>query len=160
MLMVGQILRERCRFMKVSIEIKEGVNPPYAVIYTQEITKAVKDGLTALTQASEKQVMGVKEEKVFLLDTKDIYYFYCEDKKVFCKTQKGVFKMKERLYALEAQMAHKGFVKLSAAILANVKMIDHFELNFKGSLRVIFKNGEDAFASRRYVSKIKEELGL
>ena len=97
---------------------------------------------------------------MFLLSYKDSYYFYCEDKKVFAKTEKGVFKLKQRLYELEGLVEGRGFIKLSASTIGAIDKIDHFELSFKGSLCVVFKNKDHLFASRRYTSNLKRELGL
>ena len=66
--------------MEVSIKIKEDAIRPYAVIYTEEVTEEVHRGVMALSRESSNKISGIREDKVFLLNYKDIYYFYCEEK--------------------------------------------------------------------------------
>ena len=108
--------------MEVSVKIKDAV-PPYAVIYTEEVTEEVSDAIASLNGEGNHKIFGHRDNKVFLLNYKDIYYFYCEEKKVFAKTEEGVFKVKQRLYELEILVKGRGFVKLSSSSLELLKKL-------------------------------------
>ncbi|WP_443719645.1 LytTR family transcriptional regulator DNA-binding domain-containing protein, partial [Ruminococcus sp.] len=49
---------------------------------------------------------------------------------------------------------------LQSAEIINLEKVSRFNLKISGTVYVLFKNGKSTYVSRRYVSKIKERLGV
>ena len=52
------------------------------------------------------------------------------------------------------------FVRISNSEIINLKKVSGFDLSFVGTICVSLSNGTVTYASRRYVSKIKDLLGM
>ncbi|MBQ5545013.1 MAG: LytTR family transcriptional regulator DNA-binding domain-containing protein, partial [Clostridia bacterium] len=88
------------------------------------------------------------------------YRIYAEQQKVLAVTEKGVFQIRMRLYQLEEKLAGRKFVRISNSEIINLKKTAKFDLSIAGTIQVRLKNGQSTYVSRRYVSKIKEILGI
>ena len=51
-------------------------------------------------------------------------------------------------------------MRISNSEMINLKTVRSFDLSLAGTICVSLKNGETAYVSRRYVSRIKEALGM
>ena len=52
------------------------------------------------------------------------------------------------------------FVRISNSEIINLKKVKSFDLSFAGTICVTLSNGQTTYVSRRYVSKIKQVLGM
>lgn len=52
------------------------------------------------------------------------------------------------------------FVRVSNSEIINLKKIKNFDLSLAGTICVKFLDGSTTYVSRRYVTKIKEILGI
>ena len=60
----------------------------------------------------------------------------------------------------EQRLAGRSFVRISNGEIVNLKKVRGFDLSFTGTICVSLANGTVSYVSRRYVSKIKQLLGL
>ena len=60
---------------------------------TEEVT-AIANSIMGISN-SVKQIIGTKENKIYLLTIDEIIYFYSEEKNNYCKTKNGIFRIKE-----------------------------------------------------------------
>lgn len=107
-----------------------------------------------------KQIVGVLKQQYYLLEPKDIYWFYTEDRKVMAQTTKGILEVKSRLYELETKLQGDRFVRFSKSTIANLQHVTSFEMSFSGSMCAHFSNGMKEYVSRKYVPLIKEALNM
>ena len=149
--------------MKVESRIDSDYIEPLAVIKTAEITDEVSEALNRLTLLNDKGpdiITGFSEECAEILSPDDIYRVYSENQKVLAVTDKGVFRLRMRLYQLEEKLSGHSFVRISNSEIINLKRTANFDLSFVGTIQVKMKNGESTFVSRRYVASIKKILGV
>ena len=64
------------------------------------------------------------------------------------------------MYELEDRLDKNSFVRISNSEIINLKKVKGFDLSFTGTICVKMKNGRVTYVSRRYVSKIKQVLGI
>ncbi|AXQ79601.1 LytTR family transcriptional regulator [Streptococcus chenjunshii] len=102
---------------------------------------------------------GSRNSSIYLVKPEQIIRFYTENKKVFFETPHSNYSSKYRLYQLE-EMLPKHFIRISHSEIINLKYIKQLNLNFKGTIQVIFKTGQNSFVSRRSISNFKKALGL
>ncbi len=65
-----------------------------------------------------------------------------------------------RLYEAEERLNGKDFVRISNSEIINIKKAIKFDLSTAGTICVSLSNGNISFVSRRYVTKIKNTLGI
>ena len=146
--------------MKIDIQIQPEAKETKVVIYTSEITDEVQEILNNLKKNEKKRNVGIKDERIYILNSEDIFYFYSEDKKVFAQAEKTNYEIKEKLYKLEEDLKNNSFIRISKFAIANVDKIKNLELFFNGNICINFFNGKQEYISRRYVSKFKEYLNM
>ncbi|WP_251859791.1 LytTR family DNA-binding domain-containing protein [Clostridium sp. Marseille-Q2269] len=146
--------------MKIDIEIDEGIKETRVVIYTSEITEEVQGVLNNLKRTQQKHIVATKQERIYILNPDDIYYFYSESGKVFVQVHNENYEIKDKLYKLEEFFKGTSFIRISKSAIANVDKVKNLEIFFNGSMSINFINGKQEYISRRYVSKIKEYLNM
>lgn len=112
-----------------------------------------------LVSGETAELMGFQEDKAFVLDYVKVCRFTVENDKTYAHCAGETYWVKRRLYQVE-QHAPSCFVKINQSCLANVRQIARFEAAFSGALRVVFKNGDVDYVSRRNMKQVKERFGL
>ena len=103
---------------------------------------------------SKKNLISYSNGKKYILSTNDILYFYSEGKKNYCKTENGIYQVKEKLYELENTL-NNNFVRISSSCIINLNYIKCFESTFSRNIEVVFKDNSVQYVSR---GKVKEVL--
>lgn len=134
-----------------NVEIK--INAP-------EITEEVKDIINTIMGISNKtkQIIGKQNNKVFLIKLDDIICFYSEEKNNYCRTENGVFRIKEKLYELEEKLVKSSFVRISNSCIINLKHVESFDTSIIGSIEVIFKDKTKEYVARRRIKDVMKKI--
>ena len=120
--------------------------------------QALADRLRAMDSGI---LLGRRGERVYPLSTAELVRFYAQEKEVLAENAAGeAFVLKQRLYELEELLAGSGFVRISHAEIINLRQVAALDLKLSGTIRMTMKGGAVCYASRRYVKKIREVLGL
>ncbi|GAA0182323.1 LytTR family DNA-binding domain-containing protein [Clostridium sediminicola] len=146
--------------MKVHMDINEEYDELTIVVKAKRITDEVKEIMEKLQNKKEKTIIGKLNQKMYILNPKEITLFYSNNQKIYADTKEQTFEVKEKLYELEELLKGYSFVRISKFAIANVNEIKNIEMFFNGSLVVNFNNGKQETISRRYVSKVKKFIGL
>ena len=72
-------------------EITINVNAPE---FTEDLQKILNNLLTISTEKEE--MVATKNNEIFLLKTKDILYFYSDEKNNYAKTMQTTYRVKEK----------------------------------------------------------------
>lgn len=128
------------------------------VIYAHEKSK-LTNAIEQLISEDTLEIIGYNDKQTVLLSLNDIYCFVCEDNKIYAVTKEEKLQIKFRLYTLEEKLSDN-FIKINQSCIANIKKIERFDATFRGTLRVIFKNGHQDFVSRRQLKNVKKRLGI
>lgn len=146
--------------MKIEVRLDATCEETTVVIYTNKVTDEVQNLARRLSQDAPQVIVGFLEEEAVLLSQEEIYRVFAESGKVFAETENGRYQLRLRLYELEERLDGKRFVRISNAEIVNLGMVRGFDLSFAGTICVRMKNGTVTYVSRRYVSKIKQVLGI
>jgi len=146
--------------VKIEVRLDATCEETTVVIYTNRVTDEVQNLARRLSQDSPQVIVGFLEEEAMLLSQEEIYRVFAESGKVFAETENGRYQLRLRLYELEERLDGKRFVRISNAEIVNLGMVRGFDLSFAGTICVRMKNGTVTYVSRRYVSKIKQVLGI
>ena len=146
--------------MQIEVKIDENAKETKVIIVTPQMDESVSELMKRLSGDRPQVIAGFSEDTVCLLDQEEIYRVYAGDGKVYCETQSGTWKSRLRLYELEERLEKSRFVRISNSEIINLKRVKGFDLSLSGTIRVALNNGTVTYVSRRYVSKIKQVLGI
>lgn len=146
--------------MEIKVEIDSACTEPVVIIRTSRVTDEINELIQKLSIANHKLLAGFDEDSVVLLDTDQVLRFYSENQKVYAATATSQFRVRLRLYELEERLNSTVFVRISNAEIVNLKAIQKLDLSFSGTIEMTLSNGTKTYVSRRYVSKVKELLGI
>lgn len=144
--------------MKVEIDISEEIIEPYAVIHTNSLTQEIQNAIKSL-ESKESIITAIENERLLVLDAKDIYMVRMENSEVIIYCQNKKYTSKKRLYEIGNQLG-VGFMQISKAALINLKQIDCVEPSFNGIMNLRLKNGCTELISRKYLPAFKNYLGI
>ena len=146
--------------MHVEIKIDETAKETKVIILTDAVTEEVQALMKRLTDQSPPMLAGFRGDSVALLQPEEILRIYASGGKVYAVTALGEYTLRLRLYELEERLSSGSFVRISHSEMVNLRKVRGFDLSFSGTISVQLADGTTTFVSRRYVSKIKQVLGL
>ena len=147
--------------MKVEIRIVPEREAPGLILEVPALTPRLEALAQRLSALDDGTLPGFQGERAFLLETAALTCLYAQDKGVFARREDGeVFALRFRLYELEERLDRHTFVRISHSEMVNLKKIAALDLKLSGTIKMTLTDGTACYASRRYVKKIKEALGL
>ena len=147
--------------MKVVLRIDPSLRRTQVVVCAPANTPEVQALVQRLsTEGAASTFTAFREGQALLLPLGDILRFFADGKGVSCQTAGGVYAVRQRLYELEETLGGFGFVRISNSEIVNLKKVRGFDLSFAGTICVSLSDGSVTYVSRRYVSKIKQVLGI
>ncbi|MEW8960813.1 MULTISPECIES: LytTR family DNA-binding domain-containing protein [Paraclostridium] len=144
--------------MKIDIDIDKRYEEIQVILRSNEMNDETMEILEKLKTTKNKYILGKSDKKVYIVDVKDIYFFYSENQKVFVETEDFRYEVDERLYEIEDNFKNTSFIRVSKFSIVNLKKVKNIDMSFSGNLTINFINGKKESISRRYISKIKDYL--
>ena len=146
--------------MQIEIKIDENCTEPKITIVTNKVTDEGNEIMKKLAGEQTQMIAGFKDEQVTVLEPNQIYRIYASNGRVYAETELQKFVIRLRLYEVEQRLANNSFVRISNSEIINIKKVRGFDLSFTGTICVSLSNGTVTYVSRRYVTKIKQLLGI
>ncbi|WP_195267359.1 LytTR family DNA-binding domain-containing protein [Eubacterium sp. 1001713B170207_170306_E7] len=146
--------------MDVEIKIDPALQKPCVIICTNALTAEISALAERLSASHPSMITAVSGGRIYLLDRKEIFRFYTEDQKTFVRCREQTYRVKHRLYELEDLLSGSSFVRISNSEIVNFSHVTSLDTSISGTISLRMTNGDKAFVSRRYVSRIKKYLGL
>ena len=146
--------------MQIEIKIDKNCIEPKIVIMAQSMTEDVKRIVDLLSAETPQLLAGFRNDQLEILDPTKVLRFYAQQGKVIAVTESGEYTLRQRLYELEEKFEKDGFIRISNSEIINLKKAKNFDLSLAGSICVRLSDGTITYVSRRYVSKIKQLLGI
>ena len=146
--------------MKINIEIDEKYSQVEVLIMAPKMNEEVQQIINKINDEKKKHVIGVKDDRMYILNPKDIFCFYTENKKIMARTEKDKYEIKDKLYVIEDYLKNTPFIKISKSVIANVDKVKNLEVSFNGTLCITFFDKSQEYVSRKYVTDIKSYLQI
>ena len=121
--------------MKVEIKIDESCAEPKIVILTDRVADEISEIVKRLSLDQPPMLVGFKDGQAAMLELSQIYRVYASEGRVYAEAESGAYLLRLRLYEAEQRLAgpHRAYKP---------------------------RRGGVKYASRRYVSKIRQLLGI
>ena len=145
--------------MKITILEPSGDEEDEIIVKCRFLDNDIALLLNQLKNGSSKMNF-YRDNKIVLVEKKDIFYFESVDDKVFAYTMEEVYESKFKLYELEQFLDAKTFFRANKAVIVNLNKIQSLSPAFGGRFEALLKNGYKVIISRNYVPKLKELLEL
>lgn len=152
-------MKKEVKAVRVEVEL----DPALAELWVKVRAPGESAELAALLarlEEPERLTGFLRDGGAVPLEPENVLRFYGEDKEVRAQTAEGVCTVRLRLYELEARLDRRAFVRVSHSEIINWKRVTALDLSLTGTIRITLEGGVIAYASRRYVKKIKEVLGI
>lgn len=146
--------------MEIEVRIDPTCQTPKIVITTDKMTDEINLLVQSLGQAYPQVIAGFSQEEVTLLEPNDILRIYAANQKVYAQTDEQAYTLRLRLYELEERLDKRFFVRISHSEIINLKKIHRLDLSASGTICVELTDQTTTYVSRRYVTKIKQALGI
>ncbi len=147
--------------MQIKIQIDPACAEPQLVVYTAAVTDEVNALVARLSDVRPEAIAGFSGDVVSLLMPDEILHIYAEQQKVYAETVSGArYALRLRLYELEERLSPMRFVRISNSEIITLRLVKRLDLSLSGTICMELAGGATAFVSRRYVSKIKDILGI
>ena len=152
--------------MRTEIKI-EKCEKPFCVIHAQSETPAIKtiaEKIRSMDETGRNTIIsGWDGDYCIQVRQDEIFRIYSMDKKVYVETEKETLLLKMRLYEFEQLAENCGwtnFIRISNTDIANFSRVTALDMSITGVVRVNFTGGKTAMVSRRYMTKIRDQLNM
>lgn len=147
--------------MKAELIIDEQLNDDEVKIYTKTSTVGAKVLSYIDHFTTDKENLAIRSEDEFLMIQKsEIVCADVQDKTLTIYTTTDEIVTTKTLSSFMDDLNSDTFLKVSKSEILNIQMIKRVEPSFSGNLVARMKNGKKVGISRRYVSTLKERLGI
>lgn len=146
--------------MKIEIKIDSSCKEPKIIVMTAKMTDEVNNLVKKLSEETPQMLAGFQENTLRIIEQTEIVRIYATAGKVFARTGDSEYTLRLRLYELEERLDANRFVRISNSEIINLKKVKSFDLSFAGTICVSMSDGTVSYVSRRYVTKIKQVLGI
>ncbi len=146
--------------MQIEIKIDDRCTEPRVIILTDRVTDEVNNLLNTLSSKTPGVITGFHNDLAEILSPNDIIRIYAARGKTLAMASSKEYILRQRLYELEEQLSKHSFVRISNSEIINLKKVRNFDLSLSGTICVTLSDNTTTYVSRRYVSKIKQVLGV
>lgn len=140
----------------ISNEFEEIIINVNAPILTEDLQKILNNLMKISSEKEE--IVATKNNEIFLLKSKDILYFYSDEKFNYAKTIDSSYKIKEKLYELEEQLPKNRFIRISNSCIINVEKTKSFDTSIVGSLVAKMEDNTKQEVSKRKIKNVMKFL--
>ena len=161
----GPAVRKSLKGRGVSFILGTKGGSPYAgrnqnrsvlVVWTAAVTEQITQLVSRLQEGPAQILTGSRDGQLEILPPDKIVRIYAAGGRVYAATAQGEYLLRLRLYELDPRR----FIRISHSEIVNLDQIQCFDLNLAGTICIRLADGNTAYVSRRYVSKIKQILGV
>ncbi len=142
--------------MRVRIEISDDVPEDEIIIKCRSYGEELKQLQSALVGAGEPgDLVFYKGSEEFYFPVSNVLFFETENDAVHAHTVNDVYRIKLRLFELEAQLPPQ-FLRVSKSSILNMQHILSIDRNVSGASRIGFTGShKQVYASRLYYKNLK-----
>lgn len=146
--------------MDIEVKLDPQYKVPRVIVLTDRLTEEINDLVARLSEKAPRLIAGFCGDILQLIEPQELLRVYSSDKKVIAVTDGGEFTLRQRLYEMEERFAGTKLVRISNSEMINMAKVRSFDLSIAGTICATLSDGTTAYVSRRYVTKIKNILGI
>lgn len=145
---------EQVNYNKLSIKLRFLIKGIDGTTY-QTLEEVEKEMFTI-----DDSIKAYKDDKLFQIPIKDIYYIEVIDNESFIYTKKEFYVTNEKLYKLEESLLLWNFVRASKSMICNSQKVLSVSKETNSRLIAFLNNDESIIVSRQYVKDFRAKVKL
>ncbi len=148
--------------MEVKLQIDPAARGVTVTVTAPAATPEVEELVRRLErEGAPRWIAAFRDGEAVQLPLGDVLCFFTDGKGVSCRTAQGTYAVRQRLYELEEELAGTRFVRVSSSEIVDLDQVTALDLSLSGTIKMTLRDGAAVcWASRRYVKKIKQAIGL
>ena len=144
--------------MKLRIEISEGLPENEVVIRCGRVDDTVQKLQTYIHSLNKPNITFYKGQQEFYLPIGDILFFETDDDQVYAHIANDAFRVKHRLYELEAMLPNT-FSRAAKGTIVNTSRIYSISRSLTSSSQIRFAGThKQVYVSRHYYQSLKNKI--
>lgn len=144
--------------MKTNLYVDTKITDEHVDFFLQQLTPEIQHIVDQMG-GLDSFLWGYDERKIIPVKFDEIYRIYASNDHVVAEIDGLTVKLKQKLYQV-ALVLPKDFIRVSRSEIINYHRIDHLEVSGNGLINIILNNHSRALVPRRYMSILKERIGL
>ncbi|RCW50638.1 LytTR family DNA-binding domain-containing protein [Halanaerobium sp. ST460_2HS_T2] len=108
----------------------------------------------------QDHLIGQLDENYEIINYQDIILFEAQNSIIYARTKAKKYRLKEKLYQLEEELAAEGFIRINKSEIVNIIHIKEIVPWFNGRLLLKLDIKKEIEVSRSYAGDFKKYLGL
>jgi len=108
----------------------------------------------------QEHLIGQLDENYEIINYKEIILFEAQNSIIYASTNNKKYRIKDKLYQLEEELAAEGFIRINKSEIVNILHIREIVPWFNGRLLLKLDNKREVEVSRSYAGNFKDFLGL
>ena len=149
----------RSNRVRVVFERDSSLDEIIVTVKAPERNETVEALLEQLGEVSPQQITITEENGIpVVISPDDILLVSVDDKRLDIITETEKYSFRGSLQSFEKCLDENKFIRISRYEIANLTKVKHYDFTIKGTLRLEFINGMEAWASRRCISAIRRRI--
>ena len=147
--------------INIRLETDPSCHETEVIIRTGQKTEWIESLIRTIEGCADEDyppVLAYRRGALTLLDQRQILRAYTENRKLILCAENQRYEARQSLRDLEAILDRKSFVRISRFEIINLRKAASFDFSNAGTIRVIFEDGTETWAARRYVQAIQQTL--
>ena len=147
--------------VNIRLEIDASCRETEVIIRTGMQTELTEKIIKAIEYCAENEyppITAYRGDTLVLIAQNDLIRAYTENRKLVICAESGQYEARQSLKELEDKLDRNHFVRISRFEIINIRKASGFDFSNTGTIRVIFKDGSETWAARRYVQAIQQTL--
>jgi len=144
--------------VKLRIEVTDGLLENEVIIRCGRVDDNVQKIHSYILSLSSPGIVFYKGQQEFYIPLENILFFETDGEQVFAHTTDDAYRVKYRLYELEAMLPHS-FARAAKGTIVNTHRIYAINRNLTSSSQVRFADThKHVYVSRHYYMSLKERM--
>jgi len=144
--------------VKLRIEVSDDCTEDEVIIRCNSINETVQKVQTYIQSLTVPKLTFYKGNQEFYLALEEILFFETEGEQVYAHTGNDAFRVRHRLYELEAILS-RAFVRIAKGTIVNTARIYAIHRNLTASSQIQFVGTHKyVYVSRHYYKTLKERM--
>lgn len=148
--------------MKIKLLCRKEMREQIITAIQKQDIQFADDGEFVLYEVNHQaNYLLVKDQDDYIrLAVEDIIYIESVSQEIIVHTMDSIYKSKETMVQLEANLYEKGFLRIHKAFIVNTRDIKKIKASLNSKFTLILRNGDQVEVSRSYYYRFKEEMGF
>ena len=145
--------------VRLRFKVEESIDYIDVLIRASEKDEDVSELVRRIKPSDSRQLTVLDQyDRSCVIDENEIIYVTSDAKNVRIVTAKETYRARQSMQNMESLLNERVFLRVSRFEIVNLTKVVKYDFTVAGTLRIEFTDGNETWASRRYIPLIKEKL--